>query len=64
MSAVSPSCPEAPALVHFQLGLFREVAQIPASNRSYRHARRLAAEVIKRKVTLTFLALMPLSCRL
>ncbi|XP_072232619.1 protein kinase D4 [Leuresthes tenuis] len=49
MSAVSPSRPEAPALVHFQLGLFREVAQINAGNLSFRHARRLAVDVIKRK---------------
>uniref|UniRef100_A0A8D3C9X9 protein kinase C n=1 Tax=Scophthalmus maximus TaxID=52904 RepID=A0A8D3C9X9_SCOMX len=52
MSAVTPSCPAgvaAPALVQFQLGLFREVVRVPAGNLSYRHARRLAAEVIERK---------------
>lgn len=53
MSAVTPSCPAgvaAPALVQFQLGLFREVVRVPAGNLSYRHARRLAVEVIERKV--------------
>ncbi|XP_022619796.1 serine/threonine-protein kinase D3-like [Seriola dumerili] len=52
MSAVAPSSPTSlavPALVQFQLGLFREVVQVPASNLSYRHAKRLAAEVIERK---------------
>ncbi|XP_051284862.1 serine/threonine-protein kinase D3 isoform X1 [Dicentrarchus labrax] len=48
MSAVAPSSP-APALVHFQLGLFREMVQVPAGNLSYRHAKRLAAEIIERK---------------
>ncbi|XP_035005301.1 protein kinase D4 [Hippoglossus stenolepis] len=39
----------ATALVQFQLGLFREVVRVPAGNLSYRHAKRLAAEVIERK---------------
>ncbi|XP_074555478.1 protein kinase D4 isoform X2 [Halichoeres trimaculatus] len=45
----SPTCVSAPALVQFQLGLFREVVRVPAGNLSYRHARRLAAEIIERK---------------
>ncbi|KAF7645728.1 hypothetical protein LDENG_00199290 [Lucifuga dentata] len=52
MSAVTPSgssCRSMPSLVQFQLGLFREVVQVPAGNLSYRHAKRLAAEIIKRK---------------
>ncbi|XP_041635399.1 serine/threonine-protein kinase D1-like [Cheilinus undulatus] len=52
MSAVPPSSPtsaSAPALVQFQLGLFREVVRVPAGNLSYRHAKRLAAEIIERK---------------
>ncbi|XP_034006058.1 LOW QUALITY PROTEIN: protein kinase D4 [Trematomus bernacchii] len=52
MSAAPPSSPSsvsAPALVQFQLGLFREVVRVPAGNLSYRHARRLAAEIIERK---------------
>ncbi|KAM9335548.1 protein kinase D4 [Symphorus nematophorus] len=52
MSAVAPSSPTSlagPALVQFKLGLFREVVQVPAGNRSYRHAKRLAAEIIERK---------------
>ncbi|XP_076580557.1 protein kinase D4 isoform X2 [Chaetodon auriga] len=52
MSTVAPSSPTslaAPALVQFQLGLFREVVQVPAANLSYRHAKRLAAEIIERK---------------
>lgn len=54
MSTLTPSSPSsltAPVLVQFQLGLFREVVRVPAGNLSYRHARRLAAEVIERKVT-------------
>lgn len=53
MSAATPSSPtglKAPALVQFQLGLFREVVRVPAGNLSYRHAKRLAAEIIERKV--------------
>ncbi|KAM6909451.1 protein kinase D4 [Xenentodon cancila] len=46
---VTPSHPTSAALVQFQLGLFREVVRVSAGNLSYRHARRLAAEVIKRK---------------
>ncbi|XP_069374387.1 protein kinase D4 [Paralichthys olivaceus] len=49
MSAVTPSAVPAPALVQIQLGLFREVVRVPAGNLSYRHAKRLAAEVIERK---------------
>ncbi|XP_040887311.1 protein kinase D4 [Toxotes jaculatrix] len=52
MSAVTPSSPTSlvvPVLVQFQLGLFREVVRVPAGNLSYRHAKRLAAEVIERK---------------
>ncbi|XP_037615294.1 protein kinase D4 isoform X1 [Sebastes umbrosus] len=52
MFAVTPSSPTsltAPALIQFQLGLFREVVRVPASNLSYRHAKRLAAEIIERK---------------
>ncbi|XP_031707376.1 protein kinase D4 [Anarrhichthys ocellatus] len=52
MFAVTPSSPSrftAPGLVQFQLGLFREVVRVPAGNRSYRHAKRLAAEIIERK---------------
>ncbi|XP_076018670.1 protein kinase D4 isoform X2 [Genypterus blacodes] len=52
MSAVTPSstsCHSAPALIQFQLGLYREVVRVPAGNRSYGHAKRLAAEVIERK---------------
>ncbi|KAM8900542.1 protein kinase D4 isoform 2-T2 [Spinachia spinachia] len=45
----SPAGLSPPALVHFQLGLFREVVRVPAGNRSYRHAKRLAAEIIERK---------------
>ncbi|KAK5858626.1 hypothetical protein PBY51_002752 [Eleginops maclovinus] len=52
MSAAPPSCPSivsAPALVQFQLGLFREVVRVPAGNLSYRHAKTLAAEIIEHK---------------
>ncbi|XP_023202394.1 serine/threonine-protein kinase D3-like [Xiphophorus maculatus] len=49
MSAEPPLSPTAPALVQFQLGLFREMVRVPPGNLSYRHARRLAAEVIERK---------------
>ncbi|XP_047459956.1 serine/threonine-protein kinase D3-like [Mugil cephalus] len=45
----SPTSPTVPALVQFQLGLYRELVRVPAGNLSYRHARRLAAEVIERK---------------
>ncbi|XP_038147267.1 protein kinase D4 [Cyprinodon tularosa] len=37
------------AVVQFQLGLFRDMVRVPPGNLSYRHARRLAAEVIERK---------------
>ncbi|XP_071774121.2 protein kinase D4 [Centroberyx gerrardi] len=46
MTTVTPS---SPALVQFQLGLFREVVRVPGGNLSYRHAKRLAAEIIERK---------------
>lgn len=52
MSAVAPSSPtslSAPALVQFQLGLFREEVRVPAGNLSYRHAKRLAVDIIERK---------------
>ncbi|XP_013882259.1 protein kinase D4 [Austrofundulus limnaeus] len=49
MSAASPSGPPTPAVVQFKLGLFREMVRVPPGNRSFRHARRLAAEVIERK---------------
>ncbi|XP_034533118.1 protein kinase D4 [Notolabrus celidotus] len=52
MSTLAPSSPtsvSAPALVQFQLGLFREVVRVPAGNLSYGHAKRLAAEIIERK---------------
>nr|XP_020496036.1 serine/threonine-protein kinase D3-like [Labrus bergylta] len=52
MFAAAPSSPtsvSAPALVQFQLGLFREVVRVPAGNLSYRHAKRLAAEIIEHK---------------
>ncbi|TDG99630.1 hypothetical protein EPR50_G00196060 [Perca flavescens] len=52
MSAVTPSSPTsltAPALLQFQLGLFREFVRVPAGNLSFRHAKRLAAEIIERK---------------
>uniref|UniRef100_A0AAQ5Z105 protein kinase C n=1 Tax=Amphiprion ocellaris TaxID=80972 RepID=A0AAQ5Z105_AMPOC len=49
MSAPTPSSPTAPVVVQFKMGLFREVVRVPAGNLSYRHAQRLAAEVIERK---------------
>uniref|UniRef100_A0A3Q1HI78 protein kinase C n=1 Tax=Anabas testudineus TaxID=64144 RepID=A0A3Q1HI78_ANATE len=55
MNAAPPSSPTsltsltAPALVQFQLGLFREVVRVSAANLTYRHAKRLAAEIIERK---------------
>ncbi|MEQ2168127.1 hypothetical protein GOODEAATRI_011232 [Goodea atripinnis] len=49
MSAETPSSSTSPALVQFQLGLSREMVRVPPGNLSYRHARRLAAEVIERK---------------
>ncbi|XP_024282076.1 serine/threonine-protein kinase D3 isoform X1 [Oncorhynchus tshawytscha] len=41
--------PLGPALVQFQLGLFREVVWVPRGQLSFHHAKRLAAEVIERK---------------
>lgn len=59
MFAATPSGPTGPsALVQFQLGLFREVVRVPAGNRTYRHAKRLAAEIIERKVR----GLLPRRC--
>ncbi|XP_068443667.1 protein kinase D4 isoform X2 [Clinocottus analis] len=49
MTPSSPSKFTAPVLVQFQLGLFRELVRVPAGSRSYRHAKRLAAEIIERK---------------
>ncbi|XP_067435684.1 protein kinase D4 isoform X2 [Thunnus thynnus] len=49
MTPSSPTSLKAPVLVQFQLGLFREVVQVPAGNLSYRHAKRLASEIIERK---------------
>ncbi|XP_026171867.1 protein kinase D4 isoform X2 [Mastacembelus armatus] len=49
MSAVTPSSSKVLALVQFQLGLFREMVRVPAGSLSYRHAKRLAAEIIERK---------------
>ncbi|MEQ2237787.1 hypothetical protein ILYODFUR_026594, partial [Ilyodon furcidens] len=49
MSAETPSSSTSPALVQFQLGLSREMVRVPPGNLSYRHARRLAAQVIERK---------------
>ncbi|XP_054456852.1 protein kinase D4 isoform X2 [Anoplopoma fimbria] len=49
MTPSSPTSLTTPALVQFQLGLFREVVRVPASNRSYRHAKRLAADIIEHK---------------
>ncbi|XP_067379494.1 protein kinase D4 isoform X1 [Channa argus] len=48
-SPTSPKSLKAPALVQLQLGLFREVVRVSAGNLSYRHAKRLAAEIIERK---------------
>ncbi|KAI4808495.1 hypothetical protein KUCAC02_000552 [Chaenocephalus aceratus] len=65
MSAALPSSPSsvsAPALVQFQLGLFREVVRVPAGNLSYRHARRLAAEIIERKSSCCSASLTKTSC--
>ena len=39
-----------PVLVHFQLGVSREVVRLPGCNLSYRHAKKLASEIITRKV--------------
>ncbi|XP_059933071.1 protein kinase D4 [Gadus macrocephalus] len=40
---------EGPVLVQFQLGLSREVVRVAGGNVSYRHAKRLAMEIIARK---------------
>ncbi|XP_053716036.1 protein kinase D4 [Synchiropus splendidus] len=47
MSLAAPALTS--AVVHFQLGLCREMVRVPATNLSYHHAKRLAAEIIKRK---------------
>lgn len=52
MSAAAPVSPAGPVQVQFQLGLMREEVRVPAGNLSYSHAKRLAAEIIERKVTL------------
>lgn len=52
MSAAAAASPAGPVQVQFQLGLIKEEVRVPAGNLSYGHAKRLAAEVIKRKVTL------------
>lgn len=52
MSAAAPVSPAGPVQVQFQLGLIREEVRVPAGNLSYSHAKRLAAEIIERKVTL------------
>jgi hypothetical protein len=44
---------EGPVLVQFQLGLSREVVRVAGGNVSYRHAKRLAMEIIARKVSVT-----------
>lgn len=49
---VSPTGTSGPVQVQFQLGLFREEVRVPAGNLGYGHAKRLAAEIIGRKVTL------------
>ncbi|XP_045068626.1 serine/threonine-protein kinase D3-like isoform X1 [Coregonus clupeaformis] len=41
--------PLGPALVQFQLGLFREVVRVSQGQLSYCHTKRLAEEIIKRK---------------
>lgn len=50
MSAAAPVGPAGLVRVQYQLGLFREEVRVPAGNLSYGHAKRLAAEIIKRKV--------------
>lgn len=50
MSAAAPVSPAGPVQVQFQLGLIREEVRVPAGNLSYSHAKRLAAEIIERKV--------------
>nr|XP_046236558.1 protein kinase D4 isoform X2 [Scatophagus argus] len=49
MAPSSPTSHAGPALVQFQLGLFREEVRVPPGNLSYRHAKRLAMEIIERK---------------
>lgn len=48
-----------PVQVKFQLGLFREEVRVPAGNLSYRHAKRLAADIIEHKVRTTLRLLLP-----
>lgn len=59
MSSAAPA-----RLVQFQLGLFREDVWVPAGNLSYGHAKRLAAEIIQRKVTLTLRTLVTIGVKL
>lgn len=49
----SPTCVAGPVQVQFQLGLLREQVRVSADNLSYRHAKRLALEIIERKVIRT-----------
>lgn len=58
MSALGPA---GLVRVQFQLGLFREEVRVPAGDLSYAHAKRLAAEIIERKVP--FLASRTLTLR-
>lgn len=57
MSAAAPVSPTGLVQVQYQLGLFREEVRVPAGNLSYGHAKRLAAEIIERKVRLASRAL-------
>lgn len=59
MSAAAPVSPTGLIRVQYKLGLFREEVWVPDSNLSYGHAKRLAAEIIERKVTLASHALTP-----
>lgn len=55
----------APArLVQFQLGLVREDVWVPAGNLSYGHAKRLAAEIVQRKVTFALRTLATVGVKL
>ena len=49
-SSSSSSCSGRSALLQFQLGLFREVVRVPPEQASYHQAKRLAVEIIERKV--------------
>lgn len=52
MSAAAPVSPGGLVRVQYQLGLFREEFRVPAANLGYVHAKRLAVEIMERKVTL------------